>query len=152
MPDLKTIALPAIAFAALAASSVLADAPAMPATKDLHITKVCSHYGEPAPTYCQITSSNVPEIPKGTKIWYWGPDLGINDLAMFATSAIIDVGQDNLASGFCMGDQRHADRQPGMCGFTAGSGTLSGFHALINVMGGGAGDVHWDGFYWFDGK
>jgi len=140
------------AFATLAASAVYADTPAMPATKDLHITKECSHYNEPAPTYCEVTGSNVPEIPKGTKIWYWGPDLGINDAAMFATTAILDVGQDSLAYGFCMGDQRDANRQPGMCGFSAGSGKLTGFHALINVMGGGTGDVHWDGFYWMAGK
>ena len=124
----------------------------MPATKELHILKECSHYNEPAPTYCQITASNVPEIPKGTRIWYRGPDLGINDSVMFSTTAIIDVGQDNLASGYCMGDQRDLAHQTGLCSFTAGSGTLAGFHALITVTSGATGDVHGDRVYWMAGQ
>ncbi len=143
----RPAALAAVALACLSAPA-FADTPAMPATKELHILKECSGYGEPAPTFCQVTQSNVAEIPKGTKIWYWGPDLGINDPVMFATNATIDAGQNNLATGFCMGDQRDMDHQKGMCAYTAGTGTLAGFHALITVTAAATGDVHWDGIWW----
>lgn len=53
-----------------------------PATKDLHITKECSGYTGDTPSFCTVTESNFEAIPKGTKIWYWGPDLGVADPVM----------------------------------------------------------------------
>ncbi len=139
------------AFAALvaaSASAACADTPKMPATTPLHMTKECSGYTNVAPTFCSVTGSDLALVPKGTKIWYWGPDLGMDDPVMLATNATIDAGQNNLAQGFCSGDQTDLDHQKGYCVFWAGTGTLAGFHALINITAAATGDVHWDGIYW----
>ncbi len=119
-----------------------------PATQPLHMKKECSGYTNPAPTFCSVTESNLPAIPKGTKIWYWGPDLGLDDPVMVASSAIIDAGQNNLAQGFCIVDQTDMDHQKGYCAFSAGTGSLAGFHALITVTAAMTGDVNWDGLWW----
>ena len=127
-------------------------APAMPATQPMHITKECNEYTGDTPSYCMITDSNIAAIPKGTKIWYWGPDLGVADPMMTASNAIIDACVGNMATGFCIVDQTDMAHQAGMCAFTAGSGTLAGFNALIKVSEDAQGSFHWDGPYWTVGK
>ena len=140
------VGLATVATAATAAS-------AAPTTKPLHIMKECSAYVDTPPTYCTITDSNVPALPKGTKIWYWGPDMGMEtDPLMVASSATIDAGKDNLATGFCIVDQTDMANQKGTCAFSAGTGTLSGFKAVISVSVDAHGGIHWDGSYWSAGK
>lgn len=39
-----------------------------------------------------------------------------------------------------------------MCSFTAGSGTLAGFNALIDVTEDAQSAFHWDGVDWTAGK
>ena len=101
-----------------------------------------------APTYCAVTESNIVAVPMGKKIWYWGPDLGMADPVMVASNATIDAGRNNLATGFCIVDQTDMDRQKGYCAFSAGTGTLAGFNALIWVSAAATGDVHWEGVWW----
>jgi hypothetical protein len=126
-------------------------APALPATQPLHLTKECNEYTGDTPSFCMVTDSNIAAIPKGTKIWYWGPDLGVADPMMTASSVIIDAGVGNMAAGYCIVDQTDPAHQVGMCAFTAGSGTLAGFSALIEVTQDGS-TYHWDGPYWTAGK
>ncbi len=137
--------------AAVSVSPALA-APAMPATQAMKIVKECNEYNGDTPSYCMITDSNIAAILKGTKIWYWGPDLGVADPVMTASNALIDAGAGDLASGYCIVDQTDATHQAGMCAFTAGSGTLADFNALIKVTEDAAGAFHWDGLYWTAGK
>jgi hypothetical protein len=127
-------------------------APAALVTKELHIVKECNEYTGDTPSYSMITDSNIEAIPKGTKIWYWGPDLGVVDPIMTSSMAIIDAGVGNLASGYCIVDQRDMAHQKGMCGFSAGSGTLAGFNAFIDVSEDAQQAFHWDGLYWTGGK
>ena len=147
----RTARLIVAALAAALVSPAIA-APAMPATKVMKIVKECNEYTGDTPSYCMITDSNIAAIPKGTKIWYWGPDLGVADPMMTAANAIIDAGVGNLASGYCIVDQTDMAHQAGMCAFTAGSGTLAGFNALIKVSEDAQGGFHWDGPYWTAGK
>jgi len=125
---------------------------AAPALADLKIVKECSQYTGDTPSFCTVIESNVAAIPKGTKIWYWGPDLGVADPVMTNSAALIDAGIGNTALGHCIVDQRDAANQVGMCAFSAGSGTLMGFNAIIKVTEDAQQNFHWDGSYWTAGK
>src|SRR5437868_14532254 len=108
-----------LALLTVALVSPAAAAPVMPETQSMHITKECNEYTGDTPSYCMITDSNIAAIPKGTKIWYWGPDLGVADPMMTASNAIIDAGVGNMATGFCIVDQTDTAHQAGMCAFSA---------------------------------
>ncbi len=142
---LAVFAIPAVS--AVFASLALA-APAAPALQDFKIVKECSQYAGTAPSYCTVIESNVAAIPKGTKIFYFGPDLGVADPVMTASATLIDAGTGNLATGYCIVDQRDTANQVGMCAFTAGGGTLAGFNAIIHVSEDAQQNFHWDGSYW----
>jgi len=97
--------------------------------------------------YCTITSSNVPAIPKGTKVVYTGPVVGS---AVFLSSNVtIKASASNTATGYCMVDLHTG---VGMCTFWKGTGTLTGFHAVIHGSSESATAYHWDGFYYSSGK
>jgi hypothetical protein len=97
--------------------------------------------------YCTITSSNVPAIPKGTRVVYSGPVVAS---AVFLSSNVtIKAGASNTATGYCMVDLHTG---VGMCTFWKGTGTLAGFHAVIHGSSASPTAYHWDGFYYSSGQ
>jgi hypothetical protein len=93
--------------------------------------------------YCTVTSSNVPGIPKGTRVVYSGPVVGSS--VFLSSSVTIQAGTSNTATGYCMVDLHTG---VGMCTFWKGTGTLAGFHAVIHGSAESATAYHWDGFYY----
>src|ERR1035437_4602986 len=72
-------------------------------THTLTIVKNCSgtmtgKVGE----YCTVTSSNVPAIPKGSKVVYYGPV--ISSSVFLSSTATIKASPGNAATGYCMVD------------------------------------------------
>ena len=117
-------------------------------THTLTIVKNCSgtmtgKVGE----YCTIMSSNVPAIPKGSKVVYSGPV--VSSSVFLSSTAIIKASPGNTATGYCMVDLRTG---VGMCTFWKGTGKLAGFHAVIHGSYESATAYHWDGFYYSAGK
>ena len=149
-----TVAL-IVAFAALNSSSRLGfGAVSVGRNGDLHIIKDCAQYfaaGGAAGSFCTITSSNFPEIPNGSRIYY---DQTIGTPAGFLDSnVLLNTGTPgNWAIGRCTLD---ASTGLGLCTFSDGSGPLAGFRARIDVSPTGTGDCpsgvcfHWDGTYKF---
>jgi hypothetical protein len=127
----------------LAALAVLA--PSVPAAAEnpaLVITKECSQFTGNVPSFCTITSSSLPAIPKGSKVFYWGPEM--NDPDYTSSWVILDAGHGNRATGYCslLGTD-------GNCSFFQGTGTLKGFHAAVQVTLPGD-EFLWEGTYRFD--
>lgn len=111
----------------------------------LHITKECSQFTGDIPSFCTITGSNLAAIPVGTKVMYWGPVL--SDPNFLSSRAILRAGHGNRAFGYC---QTISTPYHGTCVFWKGIGTLSGFHASVDVTLDADGVLHWDGTYLFD--
>jgi hypothetical protein len=112
----------------------------------LHIVKECSEYTGANPSFCTITASNLSAIPAGTKVWYYGPVNGSS--VMWSSITVMKATSAKTATGYCLGDNRSGI---GMCTFWKGTGSLRGFHALINVACSGV-VCKWDGTYYFSGK
>jgi hypothetical protein len=108
----------------------------------LHLTKDCTNqHGNPG-DYCVITSSNVPQIPAGSKLFY---DQAIGVPAGFLDSnVLLDVGSLDWAVGRCTLD---FSTNSGLCNFTDGVGPLAGFRARANVTPLGGPNYGVDGSY-----
>lgn len=128
----------------VALAAVIPSASAGTTLQPLHITKECSHFNGQTGSYCTITGSDVDAIPVGTKVFYLGPV--ISDPNFLSSKVVARAGHGNRAHGYCS-----AIYSPyhGVCTFWKGTGTLSGFHASIDVTL-DAGVFHWDGTYLFD--
>ncbi|MDO8485798.1 MAG: hypothetical protein Q7S35_12730 [Candidatus Limnocylindrales bacterium] len=113
----------------------------------LHITKDCSKFTGVAPTYCTIAASNLGAIRAKAKVWYNGPVL--NNSYFLSSNVVIDTWHGNTATGYCNFDAETSD---GICTFWKGTGTLTGFHAVVHVTVDSKGLFHWDGTYYFPGK
>ncbi|HEV7317318.1 MAG TPA: hypothetical protein VGO04_01740 [Ensifer sp.] len=129
--------------AIVALTSAVSAAPA-PATQPLKISKECSQFTGEVPSFCTITESNLSAIPAGTKILYYGPVVA-NPLFSSST-AVIAVGNGDTAVGYCV-VYDSASPPFGTCAFHAGSGTLSGFQAIVKVTVDDKQIWHWDGGY-----
>ena len=131
----------------LSAGAILAlnaAASAAPAMEPLKITKECSEYSGETPSFCTITESNLAAIPKGTKIFYYGPVTGS---PLFTSSAaLLAVGPNDSAVGYCVVYDT-ATPPLGTCAFHAGSGTLAGFQAIVKVTVDDKQLWHWEGGY-----
>ena len=93
--------------------------------------------------FCTVTTSNVPAIPKGTKVVYSGPVVGSS---VFLSSVVtIQASPSDTATGYCMVDLHTG---VGMCTFWKGTGRLAGFHAVIHGSSESATAYHWNGFYY----
>jgi hypothetical protein len=125
------VALASVAFAA-------------PAMQPLKISKECSEFSGDTPSFCTITESNLAAIPAGTRILYYGPVL-TNPL-FASTTAVLAVGNGDSAIGYCV-TYDSASPPSGTCAFHAGSGTLSGFQAVVAVTVDDKQIWHWDGGY-----
>jgi hypothetical protein len=100
----------------------------------LHIVKDCGTFsGVPGSSYCQIKSSNLPELPAGARIYYdqitAGPDAGT---AGFLDSNIfVYISESQWAVGRCT--LANDNQSPGLCTLSDGVGPLAGFRARIVV-------------------
>lgn len=136
-----------VAGAILALTAFAPSVEASSTTHELHITKDCSTDTGIAPTYCTVAASNLKQIHVHVKIWYLGPVL--SNAYFLASNIKIDAWHGNTASGYCQFDARESN---GICTFWKGTGTLTGFHAVVHISIDSKGLWHWDGIYYFTGK
>jgi hypothetical protein len=88
----------------------------------------------------------VPALKKGTKVLYYGP---VNDSPAFSSSnVVLDNGAGDTAVGNCIVDNGAGPK--GMCAFYAGSGSLAGFTAIVQVTVDAKQIWHWEGSYAID--
>ena len=122
---------------------------ASPRKGALHVTKECppSSYAGAAGDFCTITSSTLPEIGVGSKIFY---DQAANTPAgMLDSNILVVVGTGDWATGRCTLD---LETYRGVCTLSDGTGPLAGVHARVDVsyVGGSTGfGFDWDGTYSF---
>jgi hypothetical protein len=131
---------------------------------ELQITKNCSASTADAGTFCTIKSSNLPEIPSGSRVFYTqalvGCDTGATaypctplpptpegmNIAL-DSNAVLYVGNGDWAVGRCTLDGTGSS---GLCTFSDGIGPLTGFHARVLVSFIGGANYDWKGTYSFD--
>ena len=130
---------------ALAASAPSVSASSTP--HELHLVKNCSTDTGIPPTYCTIAVSNLKALPVHAKVWYLGPVL--SDAYFLSSNIKIDAWHGNTATGYCQVDAKDSS---GICTFWKGTGTLTGFHAVLHVSIDSKGLWHWDGTYYFGGR
>jgi hypothetical protein len=137
---MRVSAFAAAVAAAILVSSAVASASG-PRSGDLHATKNCIGFTGDAGSYCEITTSNLPQIEVGSRITYLQP-------ALLLTPAGSDVILDppgpgnNVAFGNC-------SLAVGHCTFWGGTGKFTFFHAGVSVSPLGGYDWAWDGTYSF---
>lgn len=110
---------------------------------NLHVTKNCLGYTGQAGSFCTISSSNLPAIPVGSKVFYFQPL--VPSTGLLDSNIVLDAGSGNRAVGRCTLDLA---TNLALCTFSDGTGELSGFHARVNGSGSFA-EYHWDGTYSF---
>lgn len=138
--SLLVVAATVLAVAASAQSGSRADH----RTRPFHLTKECppSTMQGQIGDYCTVTSSNVPAIRVGTKIFYAqaaGPTSLDSDVILYA-------GPGKTATGHCALDFATG---LGRCTLSGGTRTLDGIRARVDVSYLGGYDWAWDGKYRF---
>lgn len=119
-------------------------AASFPRSGELHIEKECSQYAGQAGQFCTITSSNLAEIEKGTRVIYASNfvfPLLDSDVALELPGP-----GNNRAFGHCSLD---ATTGVGRCTFSGGTGKFTHFSARVDVSYLGGPDWAWDGTYSF---
>jgi hypothetical protein len=111
---------------------------------ELHVTKECSQNTGMPGTFCTITSSNIPEITVGAKVFY-DQQAGI-PAGMLDSNVVLHVGTGNWAVGRCTLD---GSTGSGLCTFSDGVGPFTGFHARVDVSHTGGPNFAWNGTYSF---
>lgn len=136
----------AVSFVALALSlGMITSASASDArTGQLHVTKDCAAYDRLPGGHCTIVSSNLPEIPAGSNVYY-DQQLGI-PTGLLDSNVVLDAGHGDRALGRCTLD---LSTGLGLCTFSDGTGQLAGFTARINVSHLSGTLWAWDGTYRF---
>jgi hypothetical protein len=110
----------------------------------LHVTNECSQNTGMPGTFCTITSSNLPEITVGAKVFY-DQAAGI-PAGMLDSNVVLHVGTGNWAVGRCTLD---GSTGSGLCTFSDGVGPFTGFRARVDVSHSGGPNYRWDGTYSF---
>jgi hypothetical protein len=113
----------------------------------LHVTKECHEYTRLAGGFCTITSSNLPDIPVGTRVVY--------QLASGATTVNTDVMLDppgpSASTAFghvfldLVGKHGHGE-------FSGGTGRFKRLSANVQISWLGGPNWAWDGTYSFSGN
>jgi hypothetical protein len=140
---MKGRVLAALFTAAILVPSATATASA-PRSGNLHAAKNCLGFTGSAGSYCEITSSNLPQIEVGSRVEYLQP-------ALLLTPAGSDVvlnppgPGNNLAFGNC-------SLAVGRCTFWGGTGKFTHFQASIVVSHLSGLDWAWEGTYSFRPK
>ena len=109
---------------------------------DIHVTKECSQDHGLAGDFCTITSSDLPQITVGSKVYY--DQAGNVPAGMLDSNVLLDAGSGNRAVGRCTLDLNTA---LGLCTFVDGTGQLAGFRARVAVDC--TAGCRWDGSYRF---
>ena len=134
-----------VLIAGLALSSAAFGSPALaaPAFEPLKIVKECSKYSGDIGSFCTVTQSSLAAIPVGATVFYYGPVT--NSPLYSSTSVVLEAGVGSTAIGYCILDGQSV----GLCAFSAGTGTLAGFQALLKVSVADAKQMtyNWDGGY-----
>ena len=107
-------------------------------TRPFHLEKNCGDYDGGIGAYCTVTSSNVPAIIEGSRIFY----AQASEPGNLDSDIILYAGRGNTATGHCT-----LDNVTSMCTLFGGTGTLDGFHARVDVSYLGGFDFAWDGTY-----
>ena len=90
---------------------------------------------------CTVHSSTPGSIPEGTVANYSGPVF-----TNVPRSTVVLVAPNGAtASGHCS----LSPTGLGTCRFSRGTGSLTGFHAILNVTNAPDGVVSWEGTYYF---
>ena len=118
-------------------------------TFPIHLVKDCSTFTGTTPSFCVVSSSEFPDIPVGSKVWYLGPIL--QDTLFLSSNVLLDTGHGSTATGYCINEARPEGdpRSTGMCSFWDGTGDLAGFHAVVDVSIDASQEFHWDGVYYY---
>ena len=138
------VSLVTVAASVLAVTASAQSSRANHRARPLHLTKECppSQYQGQIGGYCTVTSSNVPAITVGTKIFY-AQAAGPNSLD---SDIILYVGPGKTATGHC---QLEFATGLGHCTLSGGTRTLDGIRADVDVSYLGGYDWAWDGTYRF---
>ena len=94
----------------------------------LHLVKDTSQYSGLPGGFATIAVSNLASVPVGSMIFYdQAPDI---PAGLIDSNVVLDAGNGNRAFGRCTTD---LVTWIGLCTFSDGVGTLSGFHARLEV-------------------
>jgi hypothetical protein len=94
----------------------------------LHLIKDTSEYTGLPGGFATIVSTNLTEVPVGSKLFYdQVPDI---PTGLIDSSVVLDAGNGNRAVGRCTTD---LVTWIGLCTFWDGMGTLAGFHARLDI-------------------
>jgi hypothetical protein len=146
-----SISLGLLALAALAAMALSLMPRAAQADErhgDLHLKKNCSAFTFSPGSYCMITDSNLSEITNGSKVYYDQPAPVVSGLLEggLDSNVVLYVDTGDWAVGRCTLD---GITNLGLCTFSDGTGTLTGFHARVNVSSSDGLNYSLDGTYSF---
>jgi hypothetical protein len=135
-----------VAAAILSLAVMVPAVAATPRSGDIHITKECSEFNGAAGEHCTITSSNVPAIPRGSRVIYLAAADFTN--GVLDTNIVLDPPGpgNNRAFGHV-----HLDLQTGtgLVTFSGGTGVFTWFHGRADVSALGGYDWGWEGTYRF---
>lgn len=144
-----SLALLVAASLVVAASVLSVTASAQPGSRanqgarPFHLTKNCMDYGGQIGGYCSVTSSNLPAIGVGAKIFY----MQAAGQTSLDSDIVIYAGSGNTATGHCDLDFATG---VGLCTLAGGTGSLDRIHARVAVSHLGGYDWAWDGTYRFN--
>jgi hypothetical protein len=111
-------------------------------SRPLHVTKTCppeTAKGQIG-SYCTVTSSNVPALKVGTKIFY----MQARGETELDSDIILYTGPGKTATGHC---RLVFATGLGECTLSGGTRTLDGIRARVDVSYLGGADFAWDGTY-----
>jgi hypothetical protein len=149
MLRVPTRALLVAASLVVAASVLSVAASAQPGSRanhgarPFHLTKNCLGYEGQIGGYCTVTSSNLPAIGVGARIFY----MQAAGQASLDSDIVLYAGSGNTATGHCALDFATG---LGLCTLSGGTGTLDRLHARVDVSHLGGYDWAWDGTYRFN--
>jgi hypothetical protein len=105
------------------------------------VKKECSKFTGGVPSFCTIIASSFGPL-KNVKVRYYGPMLGSND-QFVSSDMVLEAKSGGTAIGHCI--VYFAAGPAGICTFTAGSGSLAGFRAVVKVTVDDDDKWHWVG-------
>jgi hypothetical protein len=119
-------------------------AASFPRSGELHVEKECSQYAGQAGQFCTITSSNLREIEKDSRVIY-ASNLAFPLLDTDVALELPGPG-NNRAFGHC---RLNLITEVGLCTFSGGTGKFTHFSARVDVSSLGGPNWAWNGTYTF---
>jgi hypothetical protein len=140
---MKFFVLPAVLAIALTVAAGAANPASSSRSGALRVTKECSAYTGLVGSYCTITSSNLPLIKVGSRVFY----AQAAEATSLDSDVALVVGNHKVAFGHC---QLVFATGTGLCTFSGGIGAFRGFEARADVSYLGGPNWAWNGTYSFD--